>query len=162
MPHGSKVKYLAMLALTLPAFLSVGQGAARAGNADDQNAPAATVVAPPKPDLDRSGRKRTGKASFYAKRFAGKKMADGTRMEPNGDSAASKTLPLGTTAKITNLDTGRTAVVTIRDRGPFVKDRILDVSPATAGEIGLDKKDGVARVSVTPITEPTPGSTAKP
>lgn len=83
-------------------------------------------------------------------------MADGTRMQAHGDAAASKTLPLGTTAEVTNLENGRTAVVTIRDRGPFVKGRIVDLSPATAKEIGLDAKDGVARVAVTPIEMPPP------
>ncbi len=57
-----------------------------------------------KPKLDRSGRKRVGEASFYAEKFAGRKMADGAPMDPYGDNAASKTLPLGTTAKVTNLD----------------------------------------------------------
>lgn len=73
------------------------------------------------PHLDLTGRKRVGKASFYAKRFAGKKMADGTPMLPHSDNAASKTLPLGTTAKVTNLETGQSAVVTIRDRGTLHK-----------------------------------------
>jgi rare lipoprotein A len=107
-----------------------------------------------KPHLDRSGRRRVGKASFYAKRFSGKKMADGSRMLPQDDSAASKTLPLGTTARVTNLETGKAAVVTIRDRGPYVKGRIVDLSPSTAKEIGIDRKVGVARVEVVPIDVP--------
>ena len=82
--------------------------------------------------IDRTGRKRVGKASYYAHSFAGRKMADGTRMEPTGNNAASLTLPLGTTAKVTNLETGKAAVVTIRDRGPYIEGRIVDLSPATA------------------------------
>ena len=81
-------------------------------------------------------------------------MADGTRMNPQDDSAASKTLPLGTTAKVTNLETGESAVVTIRDRGPFVKGRIVDLSPATADKVGLARREGVSRVEVTPIAMP--------
>lgn len=104
--------------------------------------------------LDRTGRKRVGVASFYARKFAGRKMADGTPMRPHGDNAASKTLPLGTTAKVTNLETGRSAIVTIRDRGPYIKDRIVDLSPSTAQKIGIDRKQGVARVEVTPIAVP--------
>jgi rare lipoprotein A len=107
-----------------------------------------------KPALDRSGRTRTGKASFYAKMFAGRTMADGTPMEPTGNNAASRTLPLGTTAKVTNLETGKTAVVTIRDRGPYVAGRIVDLSPATARQIGLDKRTGVTKVEVAPIAVP--------
>jgi rare lipoprotein A len=106
--------------------------------------------------LDRSGRPRFGKASFYADRFAGRQMADGTPMKPQGDNAASRTLPLGTVARVTNLETGRTATVTIRDRGPYVKGRIVDLSPFIARKIGIDRKEGVAMVEVTPIEVPAP------
>jgi rare lipoprotein A len=102
-----------------------------------------------KPDL--SGRQRIGHASVYAGKLAGKKMADGTKMNPRSDNAASKALPLGTTAKVTNLQTGQSAKVTIRDRGPYVKGRILDVSPSTAHKIGITKHQGVAKVQVAPI-----------
>jgi rare lipoprotein A len=114
-----------------------------------------------KPQLDRSGRRRIGKASFYAAMFAGRKMADGSRMEPSGNNAASRTLPLGTTARVTNLETGKAAIVTIRDRGPYVAGRIVDLSPATAREIGLDRHAGVTRVDVSPITVPMPNGEIK-
>jgi rare lipoprotein A len=113
------------------------------------------------PALDLSGHKRRGKASFYAHTFAGKKMADGTPMHPQSDNAASKTLPLGTTAKVTNLETGQSAVVTIRDRGPYIQGRIVDLSPSTAKEIGIDHKDGVAKVEVAPIVVPLPDGGVK-
>ena len=111
--------------------------------------------------LDRSGLKRMGMASFYASRFAGRKMADGTPMRPQGDNAASITLPLGTTALVTNLKTGRTAIVTIRDRGPYVKGRIVDLSPATARKIGIGSREGLAPVEVTPIEVPLGDGTFK-
>ena len=113
-----------------------------------------------KPDL--SGHKRVGTASVYAKKFTGKKMADGTKMNPHGDNAASKTLPLGTTAKVTNLETGQSAKVTIQDRGPHVKGRIVDLSPSTARKIGIGKDDGVAKVKVEPIAMPVPDGSVKP
>jgi rare lipoprotein A len=113
------------------------------------------------PPLDRSGHTRRGKASFYARQFSGRKMADGTVMQPQSDNAASKTLPLGTTAKVTNLETGKSAVVTIRDRGPYIKGRIVDLSPSTAKEIGIDHKNGVARVEVAPIVVPLPDGSMK-
>jgi rare lipoprotein A len=123
---------------------------------DDAGPPARidreTPVANPK--LDRSGRKRVGTASVYAHRFAGRKMADGTRMDPHDDNAASKTLPLGTEAKVTNLETGRSATVTIQDRGPYVKGRIVDLSPETAARIGITPREGVAKVEVAPIRVP--------
>jgi rare lipoprotein A len=106
--------------------------------------------------LDRSGRRQVGKASFYADRYAGRTMADGTPMNLYSNNAASLTLPLGTIAKVTSLDTGRSAIVTIRDRGPYVKGRIVDLSPATAKLIGMSKKQGLAQVAVVPIAMPDP------
>ena len=88
-------------------------------------------------------------------------MADGTPMDPNADNAASKTLPLGTTAKVTNVETGRSATVTIQDRGPYVRGRIIDLSPATARAIGIDQHDGVATVIVAPIAVPLPDGGVK-
>ncbi|HEY2463118.1 MAG TPA: septal ring lytic transglycosylase RlpA family protein [Steroidobacteraceae bacterium] len=111
--------------------------------------------------LDRSGKKRVGKASFYAPMFAGRKMADGTKMDPLDNNAASRTLPLGTTAKVTNLETGKSAFVTIQDRGPYVDGRIVDLSPATAREIGLSHRKGVARVEVSPLAVPLPNGGVK-
>lgn len=116
-------------------------------------------VTPKRPDL--SGRKRIGTASVYAPMFHGRKMADGNRMSLNDDNAASKTLPLGTAARVTNLKTGRSATVTIQDRGPYVKGRIVDLSPQTAREIGLTKKEGLAPVEVAPITVPMPDGSVK-
>src|SRR5581483_2375987 len=117
------------------------------------------AAATPAPDL--SGRKRVGKASFYAKRFAGKPMADGAPMDPKGDNAASRTLPLGTTAKVTNVETGKTAVVTIEDRGPYVDGRLVDLSPGTASKIGLTPRKGVTKVVVAPIAVPLPNGKVK-
>lgn len=121
----------------------------------------ADVAARGKPQLDHSGKSRIGKASFYEGIFVGRKMADGNKMNPQNHSAASKTLPLGTTAKVTNLETGRSAVVTIEDRGPYVGGRIVDLTPATAQQIGLSKRQGVAKVEVAPITVPQPDGTVK-
>ena len=114
-----------------------------------------------KAPVDRSGKKRVGKASFYAHMFAGRKMADGKQMDPQHDNAASRTLPLGTTAKVTNLETGKSAFVTIQDRGPYVDGRIVDLSPATAQEIGISHRQGVARVEVSPLTVPLPNGGVK-
>jgi rare lipoprotein A len=114
-----------------------------------------------KPAIDRSGSKRFGKASFYADFFAGRKMADGKIMDPQTNNAASRTLPLGTTAKVTNLETGKSAVVTIQDRGPYVDGRIVDLSPATAQKIGITRREGIAKVEVTPIAVPMPDGRIK-
>jgi rare lipoprotein A len=124
--------------------------------------PSQFTTAPAKPQPDLSGRTRFGIASFYAKKFAGREMADGNKMDPHGDNAASKTLPLGTRAKVTNIDSGQSAVVTIQDRGPYVKGRIVDLSPSTAHKIGITQENGVAKVKVTPISVPLPDGSTKP
>ena len=113
------------------------------------------------PQLDRSGKRRIGKASFYARMFAGRKMANGNKMDPQDSNAASRTLPLGTTAKVTNLKTGKSAVVKIEDRGPYVAGRIVDLSPATAREIGITPHEGVTKVEVAPITVPLADGSVK-
>jgi rare lipoprotein A len=96
--------------------------------------------------------RQTGKASYYAKFFAGRKMANGEPMRPESNNAASRTLPLGTTAIVTNLENGRSAEV--EDRGPYVNGRIIDVSPGTARELGM-LEDGVVRVEVVPLSIPS-------
>jgi rare lipoprotein A len=110
---------------------------------------------------DRSARKRVGNASYYARQFFGRPMADGAPMNPHGNNAASRTLPLGTVAKVTNVNTGRSAIVKIEDRGPYIKGRIVDLSPATARKIGITPRIGVAKVVVAPITVPLPDGRIK-
>lgn len=132
------------------AILSIGIGLVIG-----QHAVASPVVAKTsKPHkIDRSGKSRKGKASFYGKKFSGKRMADGTRMNPNANIAASQTLPLGTTARVENLENGKSAVVEIRDRGPYIDGRIVDLSPKVADKLDM-KKNGVAPVVVTPLDIP--------
>jgi len=120
----------------------------------------AKASAKPQPDL--SARTRFGIASFYSKKFAGREMADGTKMDPLRDNAASNTLPLGTTAMVTNTKTGQSAHVTIQDRGPFVAGRIVDLSSSTARKIGITQHTGVATVTVAPISVPLPDGNTKP
>lgn len=116
-------------------------------------------MAGPRPDL--TGRKRVGIASFYARSFDGRTMANGAPMNPRANNAASRTLPLGTTAKVTNLETGKSAVVRIEDRGPYVKGRIVDLSPHTARKIGITRRKGISRVVVAPIVVPLPDGGVK-
>jgi rare lipoprotein A len=111
--------------------------------------------------LDLSARARVGVASFYGSRFFWKRMADGALMNPQGNNAASRTLPLGTLANVTNVATGRSAVVRIEDRGPYVSGRIVDLSPSTARKIGITPHIGVATVVVAPIAVPLPGGGVK-
>jgi len=136
--------------------------AAEAGEGSLDQSPRRIAKAAARAQPDLSGRTRFGDASFYAKEFAGREMADGSKMDPLGDNAASKTLPLGTRARVTNITTGQSAVVTIQDRGPYVKGRILDLSPSTARKIGITQDAGIAKVKVTPISVPLPNGSVKP
>ena len=146
----------------VPAETAGSDAAAAASGAAPEPQPEHPAASAPKPPLDRSGHKRVGKASVYADKFVGRKMADGTTMHSHGDSAASKTLPLGTTAQVTNLETGKSAVVTIRDRGPYVKGRIIDLTPSTAQKIGIEQDHGVSKVEVAPIAVPQADGSTKP
>lgn len=138
--------------LLLCALLSVN-AADSAATPPHDGKPAARHHVPRKPRIDRSGKTRVGKASYYAKRFAGRKMADGTPMNPRADIAASRTLPLGTRAEVTNLENGKSSIVEIRDRGPYVDGRIIDLSPKVAKKLDIIES-GVAPVEVKPIELP--------
>ena len=96
------------------------------------------------------GRVQEGKASVYAVSLRGRRMADGTPFNPASNAAASKTLPLGTTARVTNVKNGRTTMVRVRDRGPHRAGRIIDLSPGSAGALGM-ARDGIAPVAVAPL-----------
>ena len=88
----------------------------------------------------------SGIASVYA--YNGEKTANGQRANPHGLTAAHKTLPFGTMVKVTNKKNGRTVVVRINDRGPFVRGRIIDLTPAGAQQLGFD---GLAPVTVSTL-----------
>jgi rare lipoprotein A len=85
----------------------------------------------------------SGIASIYA--YSGEKTANGERARPNGLTAAHRTLPFGTRVRITNKRNGRSVIVRINDRGPFVRGRIIDVTPAAAHVLGFS---GLAPVTV--------------
>ena len=117
-------------------------------------------VVPKGSQLDHSGRTQKGRASYYHDRFANRKMANGNHFDPNSDTAASKTLPLGTTARVTNVQNGRSATVRVEDRGPYVDGRVVDLAPKIADELDMRKR-GVAPVIVAPIAVPQPDGAVK-
>src|SRR5262249_4318749 len=73
---------------------------------------------------------QSGIASVYA--YSGQRTANGERAQPSGLTAAHRTLPFGTHVRVTNKSNGRSVVVRINDRGPFVRGRIIDLTPAAA------------------------------
>ena len=112
--------------------------------------------AAPGKHLDHTRRPRSGIASFYGRHHAGRTMASGKPFSPERMTAASRTLPLGTKAQVVNKENGRSAQVTITDRGPYEKDRIIDVTPKAARRLGMTD-DGTAPVEVKPVALPPTG-----
>ena len=90
-------------------------------------------------------------ASWYGPGYEGRRTASGETFDPNGFSAASRTLPLGSIVRVTNIQNGRSVDVRINDRGPVTRGRSIDLSPAAARKIGLTNK-GVDRVKITRIS----------
>jgi rare lipoprotein A len=109
------------------------------------------------PSIQTSRTTHTEVASWYGPGFAGHRTSNGEIYNPEGLTAASKTLPLGSHVRVVNPDTGRSVVVRINDRGPFVHGRSLDLSHGAARQIGLTAK-GVGRVQVTPTATGTPSA----
>lgn len=88
-----------------------------------------------------------GLASFYANEFEGRTTASGERYNHKKATCAHMSIPFGALVKITNLDNNSTAIVRVNDRGPFVPDRIIDVSQSVAERLGMIKS-GQANVSI--------------
>jgi len=78
-----------------------------------------------------------GEASYYADSLNGNKTASGEPYNKNAFSAAHHSLPFGTKVKVTYLKSGQSVEVVINDRGPYAKNRIIDLSGAAAKQIGL-------------------------
>jgi len=88
-----------------------------------------------------------GMASWYGKKFQGRKTASGERFNMYDLTAAHPTLPFGSMVKVTNLGNGKSVVVRINDRGPNTKGRIIDLSYAAAKKIDMIQA-GTARVRI--------------
>ncbi len=78
-----------------------------------------------------------GLASWYGKKFHGRKTSNGETYDMYAMTAAHKTLPMNVHLKVTNLDNNRSTVVRVNDRGPFVRSRIIDLSYSAAKELGV-------------------------
>ena len=89
------------------------------------------------PTVVKTGNIYRGIASWYGPNFHGKKTSNGEWYDMYAMTAAHKTLPMNTIVKVTNLLNGKSVIVRINDRGPFVKNRIIDLSYAAAKKIGV-------------------------
>lgn len=94
----------------------------------------------------------TGIASWYGRDFHGRKTASGEIFDMYGISAAHRTLPLGTVIRVTNLENFKGIKVRVNDRGPYAKNRVLDLSYGAAKELGF-LAQGTVRVKIESIGE---------
>ena len=93
-----------------------------------------TTIDPAEPEVQDLG---SGVASYYGRRFAGRRTASGERFDPADLTAAHRTLPFGSLVRVTNSRNGQSVVVRINDRGPFARGRQIDLSRRAAEKIGL-------------------------
>ncbi|WP_448207011.1 septal ring lytic transglycosylase RlpA family protein [Azospirillum sp. sgz302134] len=99
-------------------------------------------------DKPAKGVHQEGEASYYRGGQSGhSKTTTGEPVDPNSNAAASRDLPPGTEATVTNKNTGQSTDVRVNDRGPERKDRVIDLSKKSAGDIGMEKT-GKAPVTV--------------
>lgn len=85
--------------------------------------------------------------------FNGRKTASGEPFDPNALTAAHRTLPFGTVLKVRNPKTDKSVEVRVNDRGPYVKNRLLDLSAAAAEKLGMGNA-GVIPVEIETVTQP--------
>jgi rare lipoprotein A len=106
--------------------------------------------------LDSSaGYRERGIASWYGREFHGKPTSGGERYDMHDMTAAHKTLPIPTWVEVTNLENGKSVVVKVNDRGPFVDDRIIDLSYRAAQDLDMIR-NGTARVQVRALDNQRP------
>ena len=91
------------------------------------------------------GDEQVGLASYYGRPHQGRRTASGETFDMHAMTAAHRSLPFGTRVLVTNLANGHRALVRINDRGPFKKERIIDLSQAAARKLGMAGA-GIARV----------------
>lgn len=104
----------------------------------------------PIPSAD--GYSEKGLASWYGKKFHGRKTANGEIYDMHGHTAAHKTLPMNTMLLVKNLSNGKSTVVRINDRGPFVRKRIIDLTYTAAKELDIIR-NGTAKVTIVALGE---------
>ncbi len=97
-----------------------------------------------------SGYMETGVASWYGTDFHGRPTSNGEIYNMYGHTAAHKLLPMNTMLLVTNLENGSETIVRINDRGPFIKDRIIDLSYEAAKRLDLHNK-GIGKVRITAL-----------
>jgi len=110
------------------------------------------------PIPDASGHRERGVASWYGKKFHGRRTSSGEPYDMYAMSAAHKTLPIPCYVRVRNLENGRSAIVRVNDRGPFLNNRVIDLSYAAATKLGIAAR-GTGMVELEVVTA---GDTATP
>ncbi len=133
-----------IMSLTLPPLLakclSAGAAALQLGCSSPDTGKSAAPVAEIRP----VAKAQHGIASIYTDH----RTASGERFSRHALAAAHKSLPLGCRCKVTNLRNDKSVVVRINDRGPYIRGRIIDLTPAAAAKIGLGYTQGIVKVKV--------------
>jgi rare lipoprotein A len=106
-----------------------------------------------------STHKEVGEASWYGPGFHGRETASGEVFDQREMTAAHPTLPLGTDVEVTNLENKKKVEVEITDRGPYAKDRVIDLSKEAAKKLDM-KEEGVSKVKIE-ATEPVKKSESR-
>lgn len=100
---------------------------------------------------------QSGTASYYSDKLHGRKTASGAIYNKNLFTAAHRTLPFGTLLEVTNTRNNQSVIVVVNDRGPYTKDRLIDVSKAAAKELGM-LQSGICDVKINYISVQIPDS----
>jgi rare lipoprotein A len=139
--------------IALAALLALGLAACASGPPEPKQASAVKIGKPYQikgrwyqPRYE-PGYDEVGIASWYGDYFHGRPTANGERFDKDEISAAHKTLPLPSIVKVTNLENGRAMEIRVNDRGPFVGERIIDLSEGAARALGF-RENGLAKVRV--------------
>ena len=111
---------------------------------------AAAVKAAAQSKMDGHDWQQIGIASWYGPKFQGRETADGQTFNMHDLTCAHRTLPLGSLVRVTNLQNHKSVVLRVNDRGPVPTTRVIDLSYAAAGQLGMRNK-GLARVRISLI-----------
>jgi len=136
-----------------PPQSAAGNQSAAASRTTPSASPGTTPTAPQPTPHGKPVSTEVGLASWYGPPYANRKAADGSVYDQNALTAAHRTLPMGSIVRVTNIENDQSVVVRITDRGPFVGDRIIDLSLAAARATGVYRA-GVAKVRVEAYAPP--------
>ena len=152
----TKLVFMVLIGLAMIEF-SIGQSLNAATSAPAKKPSLASHKHTAKPASTRAKRTKStksmhGLAAIYSDKLSGRKTASGQKFCQAQLTAAHRSLPLGTIVRVTNMRNRKSVEVSVNDRGPWHAGRVIDLSSAAAGQIGM-KKAGIALVKLEIISE---------